>query len=197
MSRELFLQQEFTAILGPDGSKFGHQTSELRITREIGIDNAQNSSIHFACFPARCERKHTGHLAIEEANIMWKTYRQVVVLIALFPGIAIGVTQEKGQQKDPPARFKGIVTSVDASNPNATFVTIKVKEMRPTAREDEVVPVEKSYQFRLVATTKILGMDGKPYEGGVKKLKQGTKVQIEAKGEPERVATLIEVLAPS
>jgi hypothetical protein len=128
---------------------------------------------------------------------MWKTYRQVVVLMALFPGMAIGLTQEKQQQRDPPARFKGVVSSVDATNPNATFVTIKVKEMRPTAREDEVVPVEKSYQFRLVATTKILGMDGKPYDGGVRKLKQGMKVQIEAKGDTERVATVIEVLAPS
>ena len=126
---------------------------------------------------------------------MLKTYRKVVLLVVLFPGVVCGIGQEKKQQKDPPARFEGVVSSVDVSNPNATFVTIKVKEMRPTTREDEVIPVEKSYQFRLLASTKVLGMDGKPFEGGVKKLEQGMKLRVESKGDTDRVATVIEVMA--
>ncbi len=128
---------------------------------------------------------------------MLRAYRHVLVLIVLCPGIAMGLSQEKKQQKDPPAKFKGVVSSVDTTNPNAMFVTIKVRVMQPTSREDEVVPVEKSYQFRLIGTTKLLGMDGKPFEGGVGKLKQGMRVQIEAKDDSDKVATLIEVLAPS
>ena len=49
----------------------------------------------------------------------------------------------QNQKKDPPARFEGIVKSVDDSNPNSVFLTIAVKEMRPDDGEDEVVPIEK------------------------------------------------------
>ena len=98
------------------------------------------------------------------------------------------------QKKDPPARFEGIVKSVDDSNPNSVFLTIAVKEMRPTTREDEVVPIEKNYQFKVLDSAKIMGMDGKPFEGGLKKLKEGMKVRVESKGEKERSTNLIEVL---
>ena len=49
----------------------------------------------------------------------------------------------KKQLKDPPARFKGIV-SASISNPSATFVTIKVKEIQPTSRK------MKSFRWRKI-----------------------------------------------
>jgi hypothetical protein len=100
----------------------------------------------------------------------------------------------QNQKQDPPARFEGVVKSVDDANPNSIFLTIAVKEMRPTTREDEVVPVQKNYQFKVLPTAKIMGMDGKPVEGGIKSLKPGTKVRVETKGENEKSATLIEIL---
>lgn len=118
-----------------------------------------------------------------------------LLVCVLLPGSMLNDEQQKNQKKDPPIRYEGAVSSVDKTNPNSVFVTITVKEMMPTDREDVVVPVDKNYEFKLEPNAKIFGLNGKPDKDGLAKLKRGTKVRVETKPNAEKAAVEIRILA--
>jgi hypothetical protein len=118
--------------------------------------------------------------------------KTAVLLCALLPGAMLS----DDQKKDPPLRYEGVVSSVDKSNPNSVFVTITVKEMMPTDREDVVIPVDKNYEFKLAGDAKFFGMDGKPDKEGLKSLARGAKVRVETNPGAEKVAIEIRILQP-
>jgi hypothetical protein len=122
-------------------------------------------------------------------------FQTAAMLCMLMPGTLGLVDQDKNQKKDPPARYEGIVYSVDKSNPNSVFVTITVKEMMPTDREDVVVPVDKNYEFRVEQDAKIFGLNGKPDKDGLKTLTRGTTVRVETRPNAEKAAIEIRILA--
>jgi hypothetical protein len=127
---------------------------------------------------------------------MFKTCTTAALLFAvsLIPSTLAFAAQNKNQQKDPPAHFEGVVSSVDKTDPMTPILTITIKEMRPTSREDEVTFVDKNYDFKIEKSTKILGLDGKPEKEGLKSLARGTKVRIETKQKVEKVAVEIKIL---
>lgn len=126
---------------------------------------------------------------------MLKNYKTAALLFALMiPSTLALAGQNKNQQKDPPAHFEGVVSSVDKTDPMAPVLTITIKEMRPTSREDEVTFVDKNYDFKIEKATKIIGLDGKPEKEGLKSLARGTKVRIETKPKVEKVAVEIKIL---
>jgi hypothetical protein len=127
---------------------------------------------------------------------MFQTYQAAVLVFALFPTVASFVNQDKNQQKDPPFHFEGVVSSVDQSDPNAVSLTITVKEMRPTNREDVVTPVDMNYTFKVEPATKILGLDGTPEKKGLQSWPRGTKVKIETKDRRDKKAVEIRILPP-
>ena len=122
---------------------------------------------------------------------MLHTCQVALVLIALVPNFA---AQDKNQQKDPARHFEGVVSGVDKSDPASIILTITIKEMRPTSREDEVTLVDKKYDFKVDRSTKIIGLDGKPDKDGLKSLPNGTKVRIETKPKLEKVAAEVKIL---
>jgi hypothetical protein len=73
-------------------------------------------------------------------------------------------------------------------------LTITVKEMRPTDREDVLTPVDMNYQFKINPSTKFVGLDGKPDKDGTKSLKRGAKVRIETKDRMDKTAVEIKIL---
>ena len=123
--------------------------------------------------------------------MMFHTCQIALVLIGLFP---ILPAQDKNQQKDPAAHFEGVVSGVDKSDPASIVLTVTIKEMRPTSREDEVTLVDKKHDFKIDRTTKIIGLDGKPDKDGLKSLPNGTKVRIETKPKVEKVAVEVKIL---
>lgn len=125
---------------------------------------------------------------------MFQTYQAAVLLFALFPTVASSAIQDKNQQKDPPFHFEGIVNSVDQSDPKAVSLAITVKEMRPTNKEDVLIPVDMNYQFKIDPSTKIIGLDGKPEKKGLLSLPRGTKVRIETKDRVDKKAVEIRIL---
>lgn len=124
-------------------------------------------------------------------------FQTALLLVALVPTTFSLVSQNKNQQKDPPVRYEGVVYSVDKSNPNSVFLTITVKEMMPTDQEDVVVPIDKNYEFKVGEATKIIGLDGKPEQKGLKSLARGTKVKIETKPKAEKAAVEIKIMPPN
>jgi hypothetical protein len=122
---------------------------------------------------------------------MFHTCRFAFVLIALFPIVPV---QDKNQQKDPAHHFEGVVSAVDKSDPASIVLTITIKEMRPTSREDEVTLVDKKYDFKIERSTKIIGLDGKPDPKGLASLPNGTKVRIETKPKSEKTAVEVKML---
>ncbi len=125
---------------------------------------------------------------------MWKSYQAAILLFALFPATGSFANQDKNQQKDPPFHYQGIVSNIDQSDPKAMSVTITVKEMRPTNREDVVTRVDVDYQFKVGSSTKIIGLDGKPEKKGMHSLSRGTKVRIETKDRSNKMAVEIRIL---
>jgi hypothetical protein len=139
-------------------------------------------------------------MSVAAFPFLWKERRLIMfqtslLICALLPSALLLDDQQKNQKKDPPIRYEGVVSSVDKTNPNAVFVTIKVKEMMPTDKEDVVVPVDKNYQFKLEPKAKIFGLNGKPDKDGLKKLTQGTKVRVETKPNADKEAVEIRILA--
>src|ERR1700687_5867893 len=83
------------------------------------------------------------------------------------------------EKKDPPRELRGPVTKVESNDPEATYVTITVKEKQPTDKEDMFREVDKDYRFRIAPSTKIIGLDGKPEKEGLKSLQKGSLVRVE------------------
>jgi hypothetical protein len=123
--------------------------------------------------------------------MMSYTCQIVFVLIAMFPMLSV---QEKNQQKDPARHYEGVVSNIDKSDPASVVLTITIKEMRPTSREDEVTLVDKKYDFKVERSTKIIGLDGKPDSKGLASLPNGTKVRIETKPKSEKSAVEVKIL---
>ena len=121
---------------------------------------------------------------------MFHTCQIAFFLVALLPI----VPQDKKQQKDPAPHFEGVVSSIDKTDPALVVLTITIKEMRPTSREDEVTPVDKKYDFKIDRSTKIIGLDGKPDSKRLASLPNGTKVRIETKPKSEKVAVEVKIL---
>ncbi len=124
-------------------------------------------------------------------------FQTALMACVLVPGVLGLADEKKNQKKDPPLRYEGVVSRVDKTNPNSVFITITVKEMMPTDREDVVVPVDKNYEFKIERGTKFFGMDGKLDKNGLKSLARGTKVQIETKPNAEKAAIEIRILTPA
>lgn len=124
-------------------------------------------------------------------------FQAALLVCALVANSMLALDDSKKQQKDPPLRYEGVVSSVDKSNPNSMFLTIAVKEMMPTDREDVVIPVDKNYQFKVDQATKIIGLNGKPDKDGLKSLTKGTKVKIETKPKEEKAAVEIKIMPPN
>src|SRR5205085_2210777 len=68
----------------------------------------------------------------------------------------------KAELKDQPRQLEGTVKAVDGSDPKAAALTITVKELKPTDKEDMMQEVEKDYRFRVTSSTRVMGLDGKP-----------------------------------
>src|SRR5947209_7878484 len=116
-----------------------------------------------------------------------------VVGLAILVFAVCGAEENKGRQKDPPKDMSGPIKRVD-KEPGAAAVTITVKEKRPTSKEDVLQDVEKDYRFRIVASTKIIGLDGKPDKQRLKSLQTGDPVRIEFKND---VAVEVKKLPPN
>jgi hypothetical protein len=124
-------------------------------------------------------------------------FQTALLVCALAPSWLALFDENKNQKKDPPLHYEGVVSSIDKSNPNSVFLTIAVKEMMPTDREDVVVPVDKNYEFKVDKGTKIVGLNGKPEKDGLKSLAKGTKVKIETKPKAEKAAVEIKIMPPN
>jgi hypothetical protein len=116
-----------------------------------------------------------------------------VVGLAILVFAVCGAEENKRKEKDPPKEMSGPIKRVD-KEPGAASVTITVKEKRPTSKEDVLQDVEKDYRFRIVASTKIIGLDGKPDKQGLKSLQTGDPVRIEFKND---VAVEVKKLPPN
>jgi len=84
-------------------------------------------------------------------------------------------------KKDPPKRMEGPIKKLDTKDPEAVYVTITVKRMQPTDKEDVLQEVDKDYRFRIGQATKIIGLDGKPEKQRLKEFHTGDRVRVEYK----------------
>jgi len=96
-------------------------------------------------------------------------------------GALVGAQDNRGKKIDPPKQMEGPVKTVDSKDADAPYVTITVKRMQPTSKEDVLQEVDKDFRFRVTASTKIVGLDGKPDKLRLKGLKTGDRVRIEYK----------------
>jgi hypothetical protein len=84
-------------------------------------------------------------------------------------------------KKDPPKQMEGPIKKLDTKDPEAVYVTITVKRMQPTDKEDVLQEVDKDYRFRIGQSTKIIGLDGKPEKQRLKEFHTGDRVRVEYK----------------
>jgi hypothetical protein len=84
-------------------------------------------------------------------------------------------------KKDPPKQMEGPIKKLDTKDPEAVYVTITVKRMQPTDKEDVLQEVDKDYRFRIGQATKIIGLDGKPEKQRLKEFHTGDRVRVEYK----------------
>jgi hypothetical protein len=93
------------------------------------------------------------------------------------------------QKPDPPKHVEGICKEV-VSAPFAR-ITVTVREMAPTDREDVIRPVDRDYGFLLAPSIRVFAIDGKPDSSGIRAIKPGMRVRLETK---ENSATEVRIL---
>lgn len=111
---------------------------------------------------------------------MVRTCLAAVVLV-LLGGALLRAEDLKAEHKDQPRQLEGTVKQVDQTGPEAPALTIAVKEMKPTDKEDMMQEVNADHRFRVTPATLILGLDGKPDRRGLNGLEPGARVRVEYK----------------
>jgi hypothetical protein len=109
---------------------------------------------------------------------MSRILASAIIGALLFAGAVLSATEDK-QKKDPPQEMRGVVKKVETQDPEAIFVTITVKEMQPTDKEDVLQEVDRDHRFKLAGSARVIGLDGKPQEKGARSLKEGDRVRVE------------------
>ena len=105
----------------------------------------------------------------------------VAVALVLLCGAPLRAQAVKGEQKDPPRQLEGLVKKVDGTAPGAGILTVTVREMKPTDKEDMMEEVDRDYRFGVNASTLIIGFNGKPDGKGLQGLEPGARVRVEYK----------------
>ena len=103
----------------------------------------------------------------------------MAVVAFLWGGGLMG--EDAKAKKDPPKQMEGPIKKLDTKDPEAVYVTITVKRMQPTDKEDVLQEVDKDYRFRIGQATKIIGLDGKPEKQRLKEFHTGDRVRVEYK----------------
>jgi hypothetical protein len=103
------------------------------------------------------------------------------VVVVLLGGVFLRAEDLKAAPKDQPRQLEGTVKKVDQAGPEAPALTITVKELKPTDKEDMMQEVNTDYRFRVTASTLIFGLDGKPDRRGLNGLEPGARVRVEYK----------------
>src|ERR1051326_1825777 len=109
---------------------------------------------------------------------MWRTSATAVLGLLCWLGTASG-QQDKLRLVDPPKQLEGTVKKVDREPDMRPSVTISFMDRQPTDQEDISREVQREHRFEVPATTKVMGLDGKPDRRGLATLKEGDKVRVE------------------
>jgi hypothetical protein len=125
---------------------------------------------------------------------MFHTRVFAVVGLVLLAGALLRGQDVQVRAEDPPKQMEGMVKNVDRTDPGAPALTVTVKERQPTDQEDMFIEVDKDYRFRVPATAKVFGLDGKPQAQGLQALEAGVRVRIEYRN--EGLALEVKQLAP-
>jgi hypothetical protein len=104
----------------------------------------------------------------------------VMAVVAFLWGGGL-LAEDAKSKKDPPKSMEGPIKKLDTKDPEAVYVTITIKRMQPTDKEDVLQEVDKDYRFRIGQATKILGLDGKPEKQRLKEFHTGDRVRVEYK----------------
>ena len=101
------------------------------------------------------------------------------VVLAFLAAASLQAQAVKVERKDPPRHLEGTVKKVDGTAPGGATLTITVKEMKPTDKEDMMEEVARDYSFRVTDSTLIIALNGKPDKKRLKGLEPGARVRIE------------------
>src|SRR5713101_2634026 len=69
----------------------------------------------------------------------------VMAVVAFLWGGGLMAEDAKTKKKDPPKQMEGPIKKLDTKDPEAVYVTITVKRMQPTDKEDVLQEVDKDY----------------------------------------------------
>jgi hypothetical protein len=115
--------------------------------------------------------------------VFWEDVMRTTLTVVLGLLLAVVVAargqQDKQQQIDPPRHLEGTVKKVDRDPSAKHYLNLTVLDRQPTTQEDISRDVEREYRFEVPASTKVLGLDGKPDAHGLDGLKAGDRVRVE------------------
>ncbi len=124
---------------------------------------------------------------------MLRIAMSATVVLVLLGGAPLRAQAVGSERKDPPRQLEGTVKKVDGTAPGAATLTITVKEMKPTDKEDMMEEVAQDHSFRVTDATLIRALNGKPDWKGLKGLEPGARVRVEYRNDR---ALAVTALAP-